>query len=96
MRTVVSCINLPDRIAFDYTSEGAGITSLIAGPDGRIYASTCHPMHFVAYDPEQDQLEDWGPVPRIGGGNFCAMAVQGPYVFAGAYCGGFFYQYNIC
>jgi len=82
------------RIAFDYFSEGAGITSLIAGPDGRIYASTCHPMHFVAYEPEQDRLEDWGPVPRIGGGNLCAMAVQGPYVFAAAYCGGFFYQYD--
>ncbi len=82
------------RITFDYTSEGAGITSLVAGPDGRIYASTCHPMHFVAYDAERDRLEDWGPVPRVGEGNYCAMAVQGPYVFGAAYSGAWFYQYD--
>ena len=82
------------RIPVDYASEGAGITSLVAGPDGRIYASTCHPMHFVAYDPEADRLEDWGPVPRVGEGNFCAMAVQGSHVFGAAYAGGWFYQYD--
>jgi len=82
------------RITFDYLSEGAGITTLAGGPDGKIYASSCHPMHFIAYDPGQGQLEDWGPIPRVGGGNFCAMAVLGPYVFAAAYCGGFFYQYD--
>jgi len=82
------------RITFDYRSEGASITSLVAGPDGRVYGSTAHPMHFFAYSPDPDRLEDWGPIERIGGGNICAMAVQGPYVVGAAYSGGWLYLYD--
>ncbi len=81
-------------IPFDYQSGGAELTSLVAGPDGRIYASSAHPMHFVAYDPRADKLADLGPVPRVGGGNFCSMAAQGPLVVAGAYSGGWFFAYD--
>ncbi|MBI3920913.1 MAG: hypothetical protein HY318_05785, partial [Armatimonadetes bacterium] len=75
-------------------SEGANISSLVAGPDGRIYGSTNHPMHFFAYDTAKGKLEDWGPVPRIGGGNICAMAVQGKMIVGGAYSGGWFYLFD--
>jgi len=82
------------RLTFDYRSEGATITSLVAGPDGKVYGSTCHPMHFFAYSPERKVLEDWGPVARIGGGNICAMDVQGQYVVGAAYSGGWLYLYD--
>src|SRR5690606_11052351 len=35
-----------NRIAFGYESNGAGISSLVAGPDGKLYGSTNHPMRF--------------------------------------------------
>jgi hypothetical protein len=51
-------------------------------------------MHFFAYGQEKKALEDWGPVARIGGGNICAMDVQGRYVVGAAYSGGWFYLYD--
>ena len=83
-----------ERIEFEYDSGGSAITSLIAAPDGMVYASTCHPLHFVAYNAKIDVLEDWGPIERLGGGNFCAMALQGKYWAGAAYCGGFLYLYD--
>ncbi len=82
------------RIPLAYKSGGSQITSLVTGPDGRVYGSSAHPMHFFVFDPGRDKLEDWGPVPRVGGGNFCAMAVQGRFIAAAAYSGGFFYIYD--
>lgn len=82
------------RITFDYQSDGAQITSLAAGPDGRVYGSTAHPMHFFAYTPDKNTLEDWGPVARVGGGNFCAMALQGKYIAAPSYSRGIFHLFD--
>ena len=82
------------RIPLAYKSGGSQITSLVTGPDGRVFGSSAHPMHFFVFDPGRDKLEDWGPVPRVGGGNFCAMAVQGRFIAAAAYSGGFFYIYD--
>ena len=82
------------RLPLKYASGGAQITSLVAGPDGKIYASSCHPMHFVAYDPAADKVTDLGPVRRIGGGNFCAMDSQGKYVAASSYSNGIFHLFD--
>ncbi len=99
-------LNLPERymeieadgevskLTFGYESEGALFTSVAAGPEGMIYASSCHPMHMVAYDTKTDKLEDYGGLAKVGGGNFCAMATLDRYVFAGAYAGGFFYRFD--
>lgn len=81
-------------LAFDYRSEGAAIQSVVAGPDNKVYASSAHPMHFIAYDPAADTLEDWGPLAKVGGGNFCSMAVQGDTVVAASYSGGHFWAYD--
>lgn len=99
--------NLPERrarvanpdgttveITFDYASDGSEITRLVAGPDGRIYGSTSHPMHFIVFDPATQSLEDWGHIERIGGGNFPGMAAQGRYVVGGAYANGSLYAYD--
>ena len=37
-------------IPFDFTSGGLNLTSLGAGPDGKVYGSTSHPLRFVEVD----------------------------------------------
>lgn len=82
------------ELGFDYVSEGSQITSLVAGPDGRVYGSTAHPMHLFVYPPEAGTLTDLGPIEKVGGGNFGGMAVQGDRVLGGAYAGGDLYAYD--
>ncbi|MGC9316568.1 MAG: hypothetical protein ACP5KN_00860 [Armatimonadota bacterium] len=82
------------RLEFDYESEGASITSVAAGPDENIYASTCHPMHLVRYEPDGDVLTDLGAVPAIGGGNMCAMTSAGDYLYGAEYAGGRVWRYD--
>jgi streptogramin lyase len=82
------------RIALTYRSGGAQITSLVAGPDGKVYASSAHPMHFVCFDPQAGKMSDLGPVKGVGGGNFCAMAVQGRFVCAPSYSSGIFHLFD--
>lgn len=86
--------NQSRRITFDYKCGGSYITSLVAGPDGKVYGSTCHPMHFFYYSPEKNELKDLGPVARVGGGNFCAMATQGKYIAAPSYARGIFHIFD--
>ncbi len=76
------------RIEFDYVTNGAGITSLAAGPDGNIYGSSCHPMHYFVHDPSAKTTIDFGGVPAIGGGNFCAITTQRGYMIGAEYAGG--------
>jgi streptogramin lyase len=82
------------RVTFDYPSEGAMVTSLAVGPDGQVYGSSAHPMHLFVCDPATGRLTDWGGIPRVDGGNFCAMAAQGGYLFGAAYSGGYLYRYD--
>ncbi len=82
------------RLPIEYKGGGVAMTSLAAGPDGQVYASTCHPMHLAVYDPGSDKLEDWGPVKRVGGGNFCHMSTQGKYLVAASYSHGIFHLYD--
>ncbi|MCC6444298.1 MAG: hypothetical protein IT210_12700 [Armatimonadetes bacterium] len=82
------------RMTFNYKSEGAEITSLVAGPDGKIYGSSAHPMHFFSWTPGEKTLKDLGPLDRVGGGNFCAMAVRGKAVAGAAYSGGYLYLFD--
>lgn len=82
------------RLEIVYNGGGVGLTSLAAGPDGRVYASTSHPMHLAVYEPESGKLEDWGPVNRVGGGNFCHMSSQGKYLVGASYSRGVFHLYD--
>mgnify|MGYP005835922189 CR=1 FL=1 len=86
--------NTPRRIVLEYESGGALLTSMVAGPDGKVYVSSCHPMHFVSYDPAADRLTDLGAVANVGGGNFCDMATQGHYICAPSYSSGIFHLFD--
>ncbi len=83
------------RIEFDYDSGGASITSLAAGPDGVVYGSTCHPMHFLTLDTNTMSLTDMGAVPQVGGGNYCAIAAQGNQIIGAEYAGGRLWAYDV-
>jgi streptogramin lyase len=82
------------RIEFDYKTEGLLITSLGAGPDGLVYISTCHPMHLISLDTKTAKLKDMGPIPIVGGGNFCAITSQGDAVIGVEYSGGRIWKYD--
>jgi len=80
------------EIRFNYESTGANITSLGAGPFGKIYGSTSHTMRFFSYEPATRELIDHGGVPAIGDGNFCAITYLGEYVYGTQYSGGGLWQ----
>ncbi|NOZ20608.1 MAG: hypothetical protein GXP25_05915 [Planctomycetes bacterium] len=83
------------EIPFDYETEGATITSLAEGPKGVVYASSCHPMHLIAFDTKERKLTDLGFIPAVGGGNFCAMAMQGNIVVGAEYAAGRLWAYDV-
>ena len=95
---VVELDGQTQRISFDYESNGAAISSIVAGPDGKIYGSTNHPMHFFALDISAPQagstLRDYGPIKDIGGGNFPAFGVSGKYVVGASYSSGATYEFD--
>lgn len=82
------------RIHFDYEAGGLQITSFALGPDDTAYASTCHPMHLLSFDANAKKLTDFGPITKVGGGNFCSIATQGGKVFGVAYDDGTLYEYD--
>lgn len=82
------------KIEIKFRSGGAAISTLALGPDGKIYGSSMHPMHFFRYDPGQQQIFDLGAIKAIGGGNICAMASQGQYVVGPSYSKGYFHLFD--
>lgn len=83
------------QVHFDYASNGAGITGMIAGPGGKIYGSTSHPGCLFVYDPASRKLQSLGSIPSLGGGNVPAFAVNGSELLMDTYGnGGAFYIYD--
>lgn len=81
------------RLILDYDVSGADMSPLTAGPDGKIYGTTNHPIQIYTYDPATDTLTNYGRSPFArhisGWGNICAYASQGDILAGAAYCGGF-------
>ena len=74
-------------ISFDFVSGGLDFTSLGAGPDGKVYGSTSHPLRFVEVDiPGGGRLIDHGGLSM--GGNLCAIASDRKKLYACEYAGG--------
>ncbi|MEZ5275770.1 MAG: dienelactone hydrolase family protein [Opitutaceae bacterium] len=82
------------EIELMFRSGGAVVTTLGVGPDGKIYGSTAHPMHFFRYDPVAREVCDLGAIKAIGGGNICALAAQGRHLVGPAYPWGDFYLHD--
>jgi hypothetical protein len=82
------------EIELKFHSGGAIITTLGAGPDGKLYGSTAHPMHLFSYDPVAREINDFGAIKAIGGGNICAVDAQGTQLVGPAYPSGDFYSFD--
>ncbi|MBO5688791.1 MAG: hypothetical protein J6S73_02590, partial [Lentisphaeria bacterium] len=75
------------EIPFDFVSGGLDFTSLGAGPDGKVYGSTSHPLRFVEIDvPNGGRLIDHGGLSM--GGNLCAISSDREKLYACEYAGG--------
>lgn len=82
------------RITFNYKTNGAQITSIGEGPGGFVYASTAHPMQLLKLDTKSKIVQDLGPIPKVGGGNFCAITSQGNLIIGAAYPNGSLWAYD--
>lgn len=78
------------ELRLDYESEGAKLSPLTLGPNGKIYGTTNHPMQIYTCDPSTDTIINYGNKPFIKGpGNICAYASQGAILMGCAYAGGY-------
>ena len=79
-----------ETIKLSYKTEGAGLSPMVAGPDGKVYGTSNHPMHSYSYDPKTDIISNYGGkfYQEAGGGNICAYAVQDNIIGGAAYYGG--------
>jgi len=77
-------------IRLAYESDGANLSPITRGPDGRIYGTSNHPLQLYAYDPATDTVTNYGgrAIERGDGGNICAYAAQGPILAGAVYAGG--------
>lgn len=73
-----------------YQGNGTALSPMIGGPDGRLYGTSNHPLHLYRYDPDTEELLNFGGkvVEQGGGGNICAYTSLGPYIIGAAYAGG--------
>jgi hypothetical protein len=83
-------------VELTYKSQGADLSPMAVGPDGHIYGTSNHPLHFYAYVPSEERIIRYGgkAIELGGGGNICAYAVQGTYLTGAAYAGGYFHVYD--
>jgi hypothetical protein len=79
-----------------YEAGGTPLAPLTAGPDGNIYGTSQHPLHFYAYLPAEGRFVHYGgkAIERGGGGNICAYAVQGGLLAGAAYAGGHLHVFD--
>lgn len=98
----VALLDLPERfvligkpdgsstpINFDYPVEtGPDIYSIVAGPEGKFYGSTGHPLRIFQFDPKDGSFEHhgvkgmnghWNAITRMG--NVLYGAQYGPAIF---------------
>ena len=85
-------------IPLEYDVAGADLSPITAGPDGKLYGTTNHPIQLFTYDPKTDLLVNHGRKPFAkhisGWGNICAYASQGDILAGAAYCGGFIVRFD--
>jgi dienelactone hydrolase len=92
--TIVDCDGDRHEVRFSYESNGPRMSSLAQGPDGAIYGSTNHPMHFWKYDPGAEMFLDFGGIPEVGGGNFPNLVAVGNSLVGPTYPSGAVYAFD--
>lgn len=75
--------------SFDYTTDGAVVMGVAAGPDDKIYVSTAFPMKFAIFNPRSNGIENF---PAIG--QFNALRADNKYLYFAAYPYGQLLEWN--
>ncbi|TLS52060.1 hypothetical protein FE782_11880 [Paenibacillus antri] len=77
-------------IRLHYRSDGANVSPLTLGPDGRVWGTSNHPLQLFAFDPDAGKTTNYGgrAIELGGGGNLCAYASAGTILAGAAYAGG--------
>lgn len=86
-------------LSLDYEVDGADLSPITAGPDGKVYGTTNHPIQLFTYDPKTDSLVNYGRKPFAkyidSWGNICAYASHGDILAGAAYYGGFIVRIDV-
>ncbi|UTE77429.1 hypothetical protein [Rossellomorea sp. KS-H15a] len=82
------------RIEFNYETEGANLSTIVLGPDERLYGTSMHPLQLYRYCFKDDAIQNFGGevVEGGGGGNIAAYACLGNVMYGAAYAGGKLYR----
>ncbi|MCD7032962.1 hypothetical protein LRR81_01885 [Metabacillus sp. GX 13764] len=99
----IQSFSLPDKvletaektIELNYVSEGAELSVLAFGPDGKVYGTSMHPLQFYAFDPGKESFHVHGGLEKGEGGNICAYAVSGQWLAGAAYTNGKLYLLDV-
>ncbi|KZZ86063.1 hypothetical protein [Bacillus sp. SJS] len=80
-------------IQVSYETPGAELSTLTAGPDGKLYGTSMHPL--MLFRADQKGTELLGSLEQGGGGNICTYAVLNQdTMFGSAYAGGKVYEFS--
>ncbi len=82
------------EITFNYTTEGADISSMALAANGKLYGNTSHPNELWEYDPAANAIRQIGHDPRIGGGNITKLLPWADGVVGNSYSKGDLYFYT--
>lgn len=82
----------PRTVEFDYATQGSHVVSLGAGPDGKVYGTTGHPLRVYCYEPATDTMSNHGLLDHNGHWN--AVAAMGSKVYGGQYGHGILWEYD--
>lgn len=83
-------------INFNYTSDGAKLSTIYHGPDDHIYGTSMHPLQFFQFDCTSDKITNFGGevMEEGGGGNIAAYASHDNLLVGAAYAGGKLYVFD--
>lgn len=78
------------EIPLHHEGNAAELSPIFAGPDGNLYGTSNHPLHFYRYEPDRRRIMKYGSdmIQKGGGGNIAAYASQGSKIIGAAYAGG--------
>lgn len=82
-----------DLVDFDYpVEEGPAVYSIVAGPEGKLYGSTGHPLRIYQFDPVNGSFEQHGIEGMNGHWN--AITSLGDLIYAAQYGPSIFWRYD--
>lgn len=85
------------KIHFNYTSDGAKLSTIYLGPDDHLYGTSMHPLQLFQFNISTNKTTNFGGeiIEKGGGGNIAAYASNGNILIGAAYAGGKLYVFDM-